>query len=84
METLQELRKRRAELIASKKMRSNIFKEQTERQKLKKDIRELKYPKTLKTARAFKEFGGAGLKRLGRGTEKIIKKQYQIGARMKK
>jgi len=80
MGTLQELRKRKAELLAERKQHSKILDREVKKKKLKQDIRELKHPKTYKTARAFKKFATAGLKGAGRTTKKLIKKQLDIGA----
>lgn len=83
MATLQQLRKRKAELQAGQRKHSGTLREQVERKKLKQEIRELEHPKTYKTARAFKKFATAGLKGAGRTTKALIREQMNIGAKEK-
>lgn len=82
--TLAQLRRENAMLKSRRKDNSNLLKEQIERRELMHEQRELKYPKTYKTARTIKKLGGGALRRIGTRTGEFVKQQYNIGAVEKK
>jgi len=81
MKTLEELKEERDVLT---KMKSESLKKRLEAQKLKREIRELKYPGTTTAFRSIKKGGVAGFKTIGSGARNFLSEQLKLGAEEKK